>query len=200
MPRSATVTATKKATKKEFSSAFEKAFAVLNDEQKLAVNTIEGPVMVVAGPGTGKTQVVALRVANILRKTQARPSNILCLTFSTSGATAMRDRLRTIIGSDAYGVSVNTIHGFCNAVIAEHPLVFEQWSALEQISDIDRFRELNKIIDQLLPDLVLVNKKMPHLRTGEILSAMSQLKRDGKSDPAKLRDIAKKFSDIKAGE
>jgi len=74
--------------------------------------------MVIAGPGTGKTQVVAMRVAHILLKTQMRPSNILCLTFSTSGAHAMRERLTEFIGSEAFSVTVNTIHGFCNELIA----------------------------------------------------------------------------------
>jgi len=53
-----------------------------------------------------------------------RPSNILCLTFSNSGATAMRERLRSLIGADAYGVNVSTIHGFCNDIITDHPQVF----------------------------------------------------------------------------
>ena len=86
---------------------FEKEYERLNAGQKQAVDTVEGPVMVVAGPGTGKTQVLGMRVANILKKTQAKPSNILCLTFSTSGATAMRERLRELIGPDAYGVTVS---------------------------------------------------------------------------------------------
>src|SRR6185436_18291464 len=146
-----------------------------------AVDTIEGPVMVVAGPGTGKTQVVALRVANILKKTQMRPSNILCLTFSSSGATAMRERLRALIGPDAYGVSVNTIHGFCNEIIQQNPHVFEDFAALEQISDVERFRSLNAIIDSLMPDLVLVNRKSPYLRTKEIIDRISLMKREGKT-------------------
>ena len=112
------------------------------------MDTTNGPVMVVAGPGTGKTQVLALRVAKILQKSQLRPWNILCLTFSKSGATAMRQRLRRIIGPDAYGVTVNTIHGFCNDVIMQNPAVFEDWSSMEQISDVERYRSLNKIIDQ----------------------------------------------------
>ena len=104
--------------------------------------------MVIAGPGTGKTQTVAMRVANILRKTHARPGNILCLTFSTSGATAMRERLRLLIGPDAYGVTVSTIHKFCADVIAGHPALFDDWAAQRQISDIEQLREMNKIIDQ----------------------------------------------------
>src|SRR3989344_5667858 len=67
--------------------AFDQEFARLNAAQQKAVETIEGPVMVIAGPGTGKTQTVSMRVANILRKTHMRPGNILCLTFSVAGAT-----------------------------------------------------------------------------------------------------------------
>src|SRR3989338_2797589 len=152
MARSATAVASKKVSKKEFSTAFEKAFAVLNDEQKLAVNTIEGPVMVVAGPGTGKTQVLSLRVANILRKTQARPGNILCLTFSTAGATAMRDRLRTLIGGDAYAVTVSTIHGFCDGIISKHPAVFSEWQSQKSISEIERYKAMQAMIDDVSAD------------------------------------------------
>jgi DNA helicase-2/ATP-dependent DNA helicase PcrA len=62
------------------SKEFKKEYGKLNPEQKMAVDTIEGPVMVVAGPGTGKTQVLTLRIANILLKTDIAPENILALT------------------------------------------------------------------------------------------------------------------------
>lgn len=181
-------------------SLFGKEYAKLNPDQKRAVDTVEGPVMVIAGPGTGKTQVSAMRVAQILQKTQMRPSNILCLTFSTSGTVAMRERLRMLIGSDAYGVTVNTIHGFCNDLIASHPEVFEEWSALEKISDVERYREVNKIIDQFLPHIKLINKKNPYMRTGEILSRISQLKREGKTDRSKLLRIAEDYRVIMEGK
>ena len=180
-------------SRKSTSDAFDRELAKLNAEQRRAVETIEGPVMVIAGPGTGKTQVLAMRVAQILRKTQAKPRNILCLTFSTSGATAMRERLRSLIGADAYGVTVSTIHGYCNDLIASHPNVFEDWAAKEQISDVERYRELNKIIDQFLPDLKLVNMKSPYSRSSEILSAISTLKREGKSDPEELRSVVREY-------
>lgn len=179
---------------------FDAAYAKLNPEQKRAVDTIEGPVMVVAGPGTGKTQVVALRVANILRKTQMRPGNILCLTFSVNGATAMRERLRSLIGADAYGVTVKNFHSFCNDLIQDHPLIFEGWSALEQISDVERYRSLNKIIDQLLPDFSLVSRKNPYTRTREILGRISDLKREGVTNPAQLAAIVKQYEVQMAGE
>ncbi len=160
---------------------FAEEYARLNDAQKQAVDTIEGPVMVVAGPGTGKTQVLSLRVANILQKSQVNPRNILCLTYTTSGATAMRERLRALIGAAAYKVTINTIHGFCNDVIAKNPHVFESWDALEQISDVEQFRALNRIIDALMPDLEIVNPKNPHGRTRDIIGRISQVKREGKT-------------------
>jgi DNA helicase-2/ATP-dependent DNA helicase PcrA len=171
---------------KSFSSELER----LNPDQRRAVDTIEGPVMVVAGPGTGKTQTLGMRVANILKRTQVRPGNILCLTFSNSGATAMRERLRKLIGPDAYGVAVHTIHGFCNECILQHPTVFERWSALEQISDVERYRLVRSIIDELLPNLELVNKKDPHRGIADILSRISLLKREGKTDEQELKRIA----------
>ncbi len=172
---------------------FEQEFDRLNDAQRRAVETIEGPVMVIAGPGTGKTQVVSMRVANILRRTHMRPGNILCLTFSASGATAMRERLRLLIGPDAYGVRVSTIHGFCNDIISEHPQVFEDWSALEQISDIDRYREVNAIIDQLMPHLCVVNRKHPYTKTRDLLGRFSQLKREGTADEARLQEVVQEY-------
>tara|TARA_Y100000310_G_scaffold126629_1_gene125544 strand:+ start:54158 stop:57166 length:3009 start_codon:yes stop_codon:yes gene_type:complete len=188
--------AAKKAVQKmvtKGSKTFDSEYARLNTAQKKAVDTIDGPVMVVAGPGTGKTQVLALRTAKILKSTQMNPWNVLCLTFSKSGATAMRNRLRDVIGSDAYGVTVNTIHGFCNDIIMAHPSVFEDWSSLEQISDVERYRSLNKIIDQLLPDMVLVNPKSPYTRSRDILGRISQLKREGVTDRSQLLSIAQEY-------
>lgn len=178
---------------------FEKAYARLNAGQKLAVDTVEGPVMCIAGPGTGKTEVVSLRVANILRRTHARPSNVLCLTFSVSAATAMRERLRALIGPDAYGITVRNFHGFCADLIAENPIVFDDWSALEPISDIERYREVNKIIDQLMPSCILVNRKAPYARTRDIIQRIGELKREGVTDRARLLSIADAYEQELAG-
>ena len=84
--------------------AFE--YSRLNDRQRQAVDRIEGPVMVIAGPGTGKTQILAARIGKILLDTDASPSNILCLTYTDAGAMAMRRRLVGFIGSDAYKVNM----------------------------------------------------------------------------------------------
>ena len=189
-----------KTAKGRSADMFTKEYAALNTEQRKAVDTIEGPVMVVAGPGTGKTQVIALRTANILRRTHMRPSNILCLTFSVSGATAMRERLRNLIGADAYGVTVRNFHSFCNDLIQDHPLVFDEWSKVEQISDVERYRTVNKIIDQLMPSLALVSKKQPHRKTRSILDRIAQLKREGTIDREELLKIAHQFDEQMSGK
>jgi DNA helicase-2/ATP-dependent DNA helicase PcrA len=93
---------------------FNKAYSRLNKAQKNAVDTLDGPVLVVAGPGTGKTQILTTRVANILKKTDTDPNEILCLTFTEAAATNMKIRLSNLIGRDSYDVNINTYHGFGN--------------------------------------------------------------------------------------
>ena len=102
-------------------SAFDLAYATLNDAQRKAVDTIEGPVMVIAGPGTGKTQILALRIAAILQRTDTQPESILAITFTEAGARNMRLRLRTFIGDAAYRIPIYTFHGFANMVIGQYP-------------------------------------------------------------------------------
>lgn len=157
-------------------TTFKAAYATLNEEQKMAVDTIEGPVMVVAGPGTGKTQTIALRVANILQKTHMRPSNILCLTFSTSGVKAMRERLKRFIGSDAYAVTVQTVHGFCNDVIQTYPDTFADFRALDQVSALERLRIIRKAISELPPHALLRQSGMD--RAMDIAKTIDEMKQE----------------------
>src|SRR6201995_833825 len=72
---------------------FNQEYERLNERQRLAVDTTEGPVMVIAGPGTGKTQILAARIGKILLDTDIYPENILCLTYTDAAAIAMRRRL-----------------------------------------------------------------------------------------------------------
>ena len=74
-------------------------------------------VVLIGGPGTGKTELLSVRTANILAKTDTLPENILCLTFTESGQAAMRERLVGIIGKDAYKVAIHTFHSFGSEVI-----------------------------------------------------------------------------------
>jgi len=132
---------------KKFNQEYEK----LNEKQRQAVDTIEGPVMVIAGPGTGKTQILAARIGKILLETDVLPQNILCLTYTEAGALAMRRRLLQFIGPDSYKVNIYTFHGFCNDVIQENLSLFEK-NALNPISDLERIQLYKILIDNLSKD------------------------------------------------
>lgn len=84
----------------------------LNKEQQAAVEYLEGPLLVLAGPGTGKTQLLSAKVAYILEYTDTNPENILCLTFTESGARNMRERLSTMVGRAADDINIYTYHAF----------------------------------------------------------------------------------------
>ena len=127
---------------------FAHEYSRLNERQRQAVDKIEGPVMVIAGPGTGKTQILAARIGKILLDTDTSPSNILCLTYTDAGAMAMRRRLLSFIGSDAYKVNIYTFHAFCNEVIQDNLSLFER-NELDPISELEKIELLKKLIDQL---------------------------------------------------
>jgi len=126
---------------------FTQEYARLNDQQRMAVDKIEGPVMVIAGPGTGKTQILAARIGKILLDTDTSPSNILCLTYTDAGALAMRRRLVLFIGSDAYKVNIYTFHAFCNDIIQENLSLFEK-NEMDPISELEKIEYLTKLIDE----------------------------------------------------
>lgn len=127
---------------------FEAVFNNLNEQQKSAVQHIDGPVMVIAGPGTGKTQILAARIARILIETDANPQNILCLTYTDAGAIAMRKRLQEFIGPASYNVQISTFHGFCNKVIQENLDIFG-FRNLDPISDLETKQLLRELVDSL---------------------------------------------------
>src|SRR5690606_23291212 len=132
--------------KERLEKKFAEEFARLNEKQQLAVNTIEGPVMVIAGPGTGKTQILASRIGKILLDTDTLPENILCLTYTDAGVVAMRKRLLQFIGPDAYKVNIYTFHAFCNDVIQENLSLFEK-TALDPLSDLEKIELFKELID-----------------------------------------------------
>jgi len=121
-------------------------YEMLNKSQQQAVNEIEGPVLVIAGPGTGKTQMLASRIVNILEKTDTNPENIMCLTYTDAGTIAMRSRLIDFIGSEAYRIPVFTFHAFCNRVIQDNPEYFGLRS-LDPVSELEQRIIAREIVD-----------------------------------------------------
>lgn len=164
----------------ELMKSFEERYASLNTAQKQAVDTIDGPVMVVAGPGTGKTELLSMRVANILRKTDALPQNILCLTYTESGAYAMRERLAGLIGSDAYKVAIHTFHSFGSEIINHNAEYFYHGAHFRPADELSSYEVLQGIFEKLPHDnplAVQMNDQFTYLRDTQ--SAISDLKKSG---------------------
>ncbi|HLA25744.1 hypothetical protein A3A09_02670 [Candidatus Nomurabacteria bacterium RIFCSPLOWO2_01_FULL_42_20] len=171
-------------------SKFKDLYLKLNIAQKEAVDFIEGPVMVVAGPGTGKTQVLTLRIANILQKTDTAPENVLAITFTESGVASMRKRLVEIIGAIAYRVAIKTFHGFCNDIIKNYPEEFPRIIGSRQITEIDQIAVLEELIDSLPLDILRpFGDRFLYVR--DILSSINELKREGIS-PEEFTEIVEK--------
>ena len=177
---------------------FDQAYKRLNPAQKKAVDAIDGPVMVIAGPGTGKTQMLTLRIANILRLTDTAPSSILALTFTESAVASMRKRLVDIIGIAGYSVYISTFHGFCNDVIKRYPDAFPHIIGSQNASEIDQIQIMEKVITHAeLAYLKPYGDPFYYLRSA--MSAIRELKREKISpeDYTKLiKDQEKEFKKI----
>lgn len=159
---------------------FKNRYSNLNAAQKQAVDTIDGPVMVIAGPGTGKTELLSVRSANILQKTDTLPENILCLTFTDSGAAAMRERLAGIIGKDAYKVAIHTFHSFGTEIINQNAEYFYQgahFKAADELSTYEIIRSIFDDLDHNSPLSSTMNGEYTHLR--DSLTVISELKKSG---------------------
>jgi DNA helicase-2/ATP-dependent DNA helicase PcrA len=185
--------------KVDTNSPFLVAYKRLNTAQKQAVDTIDGPVMVIAGPGTGKTSILTLRIANILQKTDTSAENILALTFTESGAYAMRKKLVEIIGTDGYKVNINTFHGFCNEVIKQYPERFPRIIGSIAITDIDQIALMENIIES-----EEIGSKLEYLKpygdtffyVKPVLGEIRALKREAISVVDFAKNIKKQESDF----
>lgn len=175
---------------------FEEKYQKLNKAQREAVDAIDGPVMVIAGPGTGKTQILALRIANILKETDTSGDSILCLTFTNSAVRAMRERLHKYIGSDAGRVQVLTFHKFAAQII-------------EQFYSVLRFEAAPRVLEDAesvsICDQILREREWQHLRPRgdigrhfkELKSLISLLKRERLSPEEFLKEIENEITNIK---
>ena len=179
---------------------FQNEYTSLNTAQKEAVDTIDGPVMVIAGPGTGKTQILAIRIGKILMDTDTLPENILCMTFTDSGAIAMRKRLLKMIGPDAYKVNIHTYHSFCNMVIQDNLAYFEK-SSLEPISDLETAALLRELIDQFPKNHPLKRYRSDvYFEARNLRQLFSNMKKEGWEPPTILDAIEAYLSDLPTRE
>ncbi len=151
----------------------------LNAEQKKAVDTISGAVMVIAGPGTGKTQILSARIGKILLETDSLPQNILCLTYTDAGTIAMRKRLLSFIGAASYQVNIHTFHSFCNEVIQDNLNHFEK-NELNLISDLESIELFKELIHGFKKDNPLKRYRGDvYFDISNLRSLFSNIKKEG---------------------
>lgn len=160
----------------------------LNTAQRQVVESFEGPMMVVAGPGTGKTHVLTYRIAQILASGDVAPQNILALTFTDAAAQTMRRRLVSLIGPTAYQVRLQTFHSFADGVIADHPECFPLKRDGRLVSDLEKISIIRVILDN--PAWVYLRSvKDPDYYVSQILTAISKLKRE-RVEVAQLKELS----------
>jgi len=152
---------------------------ILNKEQKEAVLALDGPVLIVAGPGTGKTQLLSVRAANIIKSGRALPENILIVTFTNAAARAMRERLAMIMGPDGYSVEVETFHSFANSIVLESEEALDYVKDKINLTDVERIRSLEYILDNVSGVEPLKPFGSPYTHLGKIKSRISELKNEG---------------------
>lgn len=181
-------------TPNKYNEKFQEALAKLNPEQLSAVEQMDGPVLVIAGPGTGKTQILAARIGKILLETDASAHEILCLTYTDAGAVAMRKRLFEFIGPDAYRVNIYTFHAFCNEIIQENLDYFGKLS-LEALSDLESAMLFRELVDEFPNDHLL--KRFTgeiYLDAPNLKSLFSDMKKES-WDEAAIEKAVKEYLD-----
>lgn len=156
-------------------SDFENLYKQLNENQKKAVDTTEGAVIVNAGPGCGKTQILSLRAANILRQSDAGAHNILCLTYTDAAAKNMRQRLTKIIGQDALRLTICTFHSFAVEIINRYPEHFFNGAAFKPVDNFAQHQIMEQIFSSLPYDHPL-SSYHPNLGFSYLSSALELIK------------------------
>ena len=135
----------------------------LNDAQKEAVLHLDGPLLIVAGAGSGKTKVLTSRIANIIKEKKAFPNQILAVTFTNKAAKEMQNRVSKILGSTAVGLSwLGTFHSICAKLLRKHASAANLNSNFTIIDSDDQIRLIKNIckaenidIKQLSPRFIL---------------------------------------------
>lgn len=168
---------------------FNNRYTQLNEAQKQAVDTIDGPVMVIAGPGSGKTELLSLRAANIMRIADVHPRNILCLTFTDAAAVNMRERLAGIIGPDAHQVEIHTFHSFASSIMGRFRESFAEVREKSVASEVVQLDILGDVLASLpLSNPLGKQNDDGYIFMSSIKSRISECKRAGMT-PADLRKV-----------
>ena len=121
--------------------------ARLNPEQRAAVEALDGPVLVLAGAGTGKTRVLTTRFAHILLSRRAFPSQVLAVTFTNRAAKEMRERVSAMVGGATDGLWLGTFHALCARMLRRHAELVGLTSSFNILDTDDQVRLLKQVME-----------------------------------------------------
>ena len=157
---------------------------LLTPTQQQAVESNADATLVIAGPGTGKTHIIASRIQYLVEKQGVLPQRILCLTFTDAGAVAMKQRVVQFLGTQGYDITIGTFHSFASSLIQNNPDVFSYSPNLQAIDEIEKAQLI-----QAITDLMRRKRELRQLADNQynqytsyasaIRGALSQLKREG---------------------
>jgi DNA helicase-2/ATP-dependent DNA helicase PcrA len=121
--------------------------ARLNPEQREAVEAVDGPVLVLAGAGTGKTRVLTTRFAHILLQGKAAPGQVLAVTFTNKAAKEMRERVGHLLNRPAEGLWLGTFHALCARMLRRHAELVGLTSGFTILDSDDQLRLLKQVME-----------------------------------------------------
>ncbi len=164
----------------------------VNASQKECIETIDGKLMVLAGPGTGKTFVLIERIKNMLAK-NVLPEKVLCLTFSVAAAKEMKKRLVKDCGNWASAITVNTFHGFCSELIKNYPEKFNLPQNVKIITETIAKDFIKQIIDVFKPKFYRDKWGNAYGEIDTLYKSINELKKHQTQKEIYLNDIETKF-------
>lgn len=144
----------------------------LNETQLEAVKITDGPLLILAGPGSGKTRVITYKIAYLLEQGKAKPWEVLAITFTNKAAKEMKERLHNLIEEDIKGMQISTFHSFGLRVIKEYYDFFGLDRTFTIIDESDSISLIKKIIKELNLD---EKKYIPRAIKNKISGAKNEL-------------------------
>lgn len=171
----------------------------LNDKQIEAVKTTEGPILILAGPGSGKTRVITHKIAYLLEEDKCNPWEILAITFTNKAAKEMKVRLEGLIGDAAKGMQISTFHAFGLKIIKENYDFFHLNSTFTILDESDSISVIKKVLKDMNLDEKIYNSKVIKRKISSAkneLVSCDDFKRMARTDiDIKIADVYKKYEE-----
>jgi len=123
--------------------------AALNPAQREAVETIQGPILILAGPGSGKTKVITHRVAYLIKTCGVSPNNIMAVTFTNKAAREMKERLEQLLGQAVKAITLGTFHAICARILRREGKAIGLDSSFVIYDEEDQLRLLKQTLEEL---------------------------------------------------